>query len=131
MLGSPADDAQGFASLLEREPGKEADLHQLAPGVDLCEAAKSIIKVDQIVGRRVVGNKAVEIERRAAPAATSFLALGVACTVEQDRPHGLGGSSEKVAATVPGLARIRPDDPKVGFVNTRGGLESLARILHR
>src|SRR5579864_938486 len=128
-LGGPTDDAQGFSCLVEREPGEETELDQLgASGVDLCEASERFVKVDQIVGRCIVRNKAVEMERLAAPAPTAVRFLAVACAVEQDPPHRLGSSGEKVATTVPGLARIQPDDSRVGFMNKRCGLESLPRI---
>ena len=84
-----------------------------------------MIEIDQVVGRRVVGDEAVEIERLAAPAPAALEPLAVAGPIEQDPPHGLGRGREKMAAAVPGLARIRPDETQVGFVDKRRRLEGL------
>ena len=61
-FGGAADDAQGGGCLVEREPGVEAELDEFRPaGVDLCEPAEGVVEVNEIVGRGVVGDDAVEV----------------------------------------------------------------------
>jgi hypothetical protein len=55
----------------------------------------------------------------------------VSSGVDEDASHGLGGRGEEVAAIVPLPGRIGTDQPKVGFVDEGGWLESVAGGLGR
>ena len=113
-------------------PAKRRSLTSSAPRASICgKADEGIVEVDQVVGRRVVVDEAVEIERLAAPAAAALEPLAVTGAIEQDPPHRLGRGGEEVAATVPRLTRIRPDETQVGLVNQRRRLERLTWILVR
>src|SRR5271157_926020 len=131
-VGAPPADPERESGLAQGQPGEQAKLDQLGgTSVNLREPGECLVEVDQIIGRRIVGEQAVEIERRAAPAPAALEPLSVAGTIKHDSPHGLRRGGEEVAATVPGLARIRPDDTEVGLVNQRRGLECLPRTLLR
>ncbi len=49
--------------------------------------------------------------------------------LDKNPPHRFGGDGEEVAAAVPGLVHLGPDEPQVSLVNQRGGLERLPGIL--
>src|SRR5207248_7637883 len=48
---------------------------------------------------------------------------------DQDAAHGLSSRSEEVPAAVPRPFGVAHDEPEVGLVDQRGGLERLARLL--
>jgi hypothetical protein len=58
--------------------------------------------------------------------AQAALAAGL---IDQDAPHGLGSGGEEVAAALPGPLRAPADQPQVGLLHQRRGLERLAGLL--
>jgi hypothetical protein len=67
------------------------------------------------------------IEIKTLTIAASFEPSLPAGVIDEDPAHGLGGCPEKVAAAVPIVGLLVPDEPKVRLVNQGGRLEGLAR----
>lgn len=64
----------------------------------------------------------------APPAASTLLAVPVSGVVDQDAPHRLGRGGEEVP---PAVEVPVADQPEVGFMHQRGGIEGVARLLRR
>jgi len=63
------------------------------------------------------------------PSSAAFETLLFSGAINEDAAHGLGSSSEEVAAAVPVLDRLDVHQPQIRLVNQRRGLERLARLL--
>src|SRR5262249_15406938 len=88
-FGGPANDAQGRGRLIQGKPGEESELDEVGTArVHPGELAQGMVEVEQVVGWRVVGDEAIEVETPAPAAAAPLEPLAVAGAVDEDSPHG-------------------------------------------
>jgi hypothetical protein len=127
-VGGPGRDAEHLRGLGDRQASEVAELDQLSrSSVDVRQLPERLVEVEQVVGVVVglLGCNVVEFAGRAGSAPTVLDPTFATGVLDQDPPHRLGRGGEEVAAAVPRLARLRPDNAQVSFVNKRRGLESL------
>ena len=131
-VGGPGRDAKHRRSLRDRHAGEVPEPDQLGrSGVDIRQLPEHLVEGEQVAGVFVgfLSGNEIEVERHAGSASSvldSTLATGV---LDQNPPHRLGGDGEEVAAAVPRLANLGPDDAQIRFVNQHRGLERLPRTL--
>ena len=129
-LRCSTDHAKRTGRLIKVEPREEAKLDQRRSArVDLGQFANRLVEVDQVVGIGGLGHEGFEVERLRALASTSLEPFAVSGAIENDSPHGLGGSSVEVTSVVPGPLGARTHQPEIGVVNESRGLKRLARAL--
>ena len=120
-------DASGRRSSGARRAGR-------ASGVDGGEPGQGLVEVEQVepVGRRVGGDGRAGSTpvpaARPPPCSSRELPAGV---LDQDAAHRLGRGGEEVAAAVPELGRIAPDQPEKGLVDQGRRLKCLPGLLLR
>jgi hypothetical protein len=100
-------------------------------GVDIRQLSERLVEGEQVGGAFVglVGGNLVEVERCAGSASTVLDSMLATSVLDQNPAHRLGSGGEEVAAAVPWLVGLGPDDAQVSFVNKRCGLERLPEIL--
>ena len=112
-VSGPGRDAEHFRGLGDRQAGEVAELDQLSrSGVGIRQLPECLVEGEQIVGDFVgfLDDKVIEVERHANSASAmpeSTLTTGV---LYENPPHRLGGGGKEVAAAVPRLTRLGPDD---------------------
>jgi len=131
-VDGPEGEAEGVGRLPTSHLGKVPEFdhgrHLRLLGL---QPAKGLIQGEDIIGPAVVaeGGDVVEVDPRAAPAvAGSALSAGV---FDQDAAHGLGRGGEEVAAPVPILCLLSPDQSDVRLVDQCCSLQSLPGRLGR
>ena len=112
-VGGPWRNAEYLRGLGDRQAGVVAELDQLGRSdVGIRQLAQRQVEGEQVVEVFIgfLSGNVIKVERHAdsAPAVLeSALATGV---LDQYPPHRLSGNGEEVAAAVPRLTRLGPDD---------------------
>jgi len=123
LAGLVNRNAQNGGSLLVAQTAKVPKLDDPGGGGVLGgEPGKGVAQREQAVFGRwsgLVGK--IDADKLAAVFESTF-AAGV---VHQDATHGSGGSREEMAATVPYLVRVAPNQAQVGLVDQSGRFERL------
>jgi hypothetical protein len=96
-------------------------------GLFLSETLERFVDGDQAVIGGCRGEvELVELDALAITAV--FLATFVASVFDEDAAHGFGGGGEKVAAVLPALWLFNVNQPQIGFVNERSGLQCVPGV---
>ena len=121
-VSCPRGDAQIVGRFAEGSTAEVTQAHEHGhPRVDRGQSVKGLVdREDVVIG--VASGKAVQVDRHLSPRPTVACHAG-AGVVNEDSPHGLGGGGEEVAAAI---EQLISDEPQVGFVNQRGGVEGVA-----
>ena len=121
-VGGARGDAEIVGRFAEGSTAEVTQAHELGhPRVDRGQSVEGLVdREDVVIG--VASGKAVQVDRHLPPRPALGCHAG-AGVVNEDSPHGLGGGGEEVAAAVELLIS---DQPQVGFVNQRGGVEGVA-----
>ncbi len=116
-------DAEIAGRRAEGSTAEVTQAHELGdPRVDRGQSVKGLVDgEDVVIG--VASGKAVQVDRHLPPRSALRCHAG-AGVVNENSSHGFGGGGEEVAAAV---EQLISDEPQVGFVNERGGIEGVAR----
>ena len=74
---------------------------------------------------RFTGSQQDPVDILPGQVAAALERLFAASALDEDAAHGLGGSSEEVAAAVPVLGLVLIDEAEIGLVDESGGLQRL------
>ena len=127
-LNGSARDGQGVANLLERQARKKTHL---------CNAALSRVEQREIGERRVqikqvhvwrMADRGVIVDHDARPLTGTFRHHPAPGVIDQNPAHQLGCDREELRPVTPvGLPLI--DEPEIGLVHKRRGLQDVSRAL--
>jgi len=126
-LDGAGRDVEDLSDLFDREAAEVAELDDAGlAGVVGGEAGEGLIDGGdffEAVGR----NGEVVVHLDAVEAAGATLGIVLACVVNEDLTHDVGGKADKVGAAVP--VDVFASEAEIGFVDERGGLESVVGAL--
>ncbi len=114
-----------------REASKEPELDQLGRlRVIALQFAEGVVEREQVTGLIVDRQRGVfKIDPVGAPAPLQRALL--ACPLDQNPPHCLGGRGKEVPAAIPLLSLLHVHEPDVCIMHQCRGLESLTGLLLR
>ena len=119
-------DVQDFRRLLDAQATKETELNDLTLSLVLGrKRPQRVIDGNQVV-RRVARDWQVLVERHTLEPTTALLILSRARSIHEHPPHEPSRHREKVRAILPPDA-TNINEPEVGLVDERRGLENVAR----
>ena len=120
---------ESLRRFLDGKAGKEAELGHLRRfGIFAGQDRQRLVEVEDGV-RIGLGDRLGLREVQALRSPPCFIGLLAAGVVDEDAAHGLGGGGEEMAAAVPVRAPVAADQPQVGFVDQRRGLQRLPGLL--
>jgi hypothetical protein len=121
--------AKHLRRLGDGQPNKVAQFDQLRlDWIDLLKALQGLVQGQQIQGG--VRSRDLDLfQRLAFPGPAAPLAMFVACLIDEDAAHSLGGSGEEVAPAVPVLGLVAINQTQVGLMDQGRGLKCLSWLL--
>jgi cell wall assembly regulator SMI1 len=119
-----AGDAEGLGRFFDGETAEDPQLCQFGGRrIDRREPSQGLVEVDPAVGVETVGREVIRVEVGPRLAVAALLRPFRPGVIDENPPHGFGGSGEEVPATVELLIA---DQPQVSFVNQGGRVEGMA-----
>jgi len=123
-------DLQNGSRLLHAQPPEEAQFHHARLArIDLGERIERLVHSHDIRVRFRRGHPSL-LQRDPGSAAAALGGLAGAGMVHQDAAHDLGAGGQEMRTVVP-VGPPGVDQPQVGFIDERRGLECVARRLGR
>ena len=128
-IGGANGNAQGGGGLLDAQTGKPTQPHDFGDlRLLLGQPLQRLIDGQDLLRILVAFRQIKMIHVEPLPSAAVFAAFLAPCFVDENAPHGLGGSKEEMAPAIPRLFGIVADETQIGFVDQGGGVEGLSRF---